>query len=388
MPPARYPPPLRTPTAAASRAAARASSSSRPTNTTSRPGPASHASRVPNPARCAVTEIAPGTWASSKSRSVRTSTTSAPAACRASSCPAVSGRSWTSRETSGPRLISTISRKLGGWGPMSASDRATKVSASGSASRALWARSKPIVELIFWLMPGPPHIEPPRCPGHTSTSGGRVRSALVEAAEDVARALVGLHGQVRPRHPAHEQRVAGQDRPRLLAARGVGQAEAGVLGAVPRRVQRADPHVAQDELPAVVDRLVRVGRAGDPVDVDRRAGGLGQPPVAGHVVGVGVRLQDVRDLHPGEAGQAQVLVHLEPRVDDRRHAGVLVADQVRGAAQVVVDELAEDHGRLPSGPGVIQLPRPAVHRPPRLRPALRPAARSAPARRPAPPPRG
>ena len=31
------------------------------------------------------------------------------------------------------------------------------------------------------------------------------------------------------------------------------------------------------------------------------------------------------------------------RVDDRGHAGVLIADEVAGAAEVVVRELAEEH---------------------------------------------
>ncbi len=52
-------------------------------------------------------------------------------------------------------------------------------------------------------------------------------------------------------------------------------------------------------------------------------------------------------LHAHVARELEVLVDLEARVDDRGDAGLLVADQVGGAAEVVVDDLAEDHQRLP-----------------------------------------
>ena len=38
------------------------------------------------------------------------------------------------------------------------------------------ARSNPMVEETLRSMPGPPHSEPPRCPGHTSTVSGRLMS--------------------------------------------------------------------------------------------------------------------------------------------------------------------------------------------------------------------
>ena len=84
--------------------------------------------------------------------------------------------------------------------------------------------------------------------------------------------------------------------------------------------------------------------AGVLVDVDRRAGGGGQPAVAGDVVGVVVGLEHVLDRDAHVARERQVLVDLEARVDDGRDARVLVADEVGGAAEVVVHDLAEDHG--------------------------------------------
>jgi len=62
------------------------------------------------------------------------------------------------------------------------------------------------------------------------------------------------------------------------------------------------------------------------------------------VVGVVVGLEDVLDRDPYVAGELEVPVDLELRVDDCGHAGVVVADQVGGAAEVIVGNLSEDHG--------------------------------------------
>src|SRR5207302_9125542 len=43
---------------------------------------------------------------------------------------------------------------------------ALPISSSPTDSRALWRFSKPIVEETFMSIPGPPHSEPPRCPGY------------------------------------------------------------------------------------------------------------------------------------------------------------------------------------------------------------------------------
>jgi hypothetical protein len=86
---------------------------------------------------------------------------------------------------------------------------------------------------------------------------------------------------------------------------------------------------------------VVVAGLGVAVDVDRRARGGGEAPVTGDVVGVGVGLEHVLDAHPHVARQPEVLVDVQLRVDDRGDAGGLVADQVAGAAEVVVGGLAE-----------------------------------------------
>ncbi len=90
-------------------------------------------------------------------------------------------------------------------------------------------------------MPGPPHIEPPRCPGQTSRLGQR-EQCVVQRAEDPARPLGLVDRQVGPRDVVDEQRVAGQHGPRLVAAPGVDERERRVLGPVAGRVQGADAH--------------------------------------------------------------------------------------------------------------------------------------------------
>jgi hypothetical protein len=54
----------------------------------------------------------------------------------------------------------------------------------------------------------------------------------------------------------------------------------------------------------------------------------------------------VLDVHARVAGEVQVLVDVEPGVDDGGDARALIADHVRGAAEVVVRDLAEQHQRL------------------------------------------
>ena len=139
--------------------------------------------------------------------------------------------------------------------------------------------------------------------------------------------------------------------PRLVARARVSiSANAVCSGRWPGVCSGADHEDAEHELPAVVERLVRRTR--------RRAsrwmwivapGRRREPPVARRRGRRGCASRArARCATPEVAGEAQVLVDLEARVDDRRDARVLVADQVGGAAEVVVGDLAEDHG--PSSP--------------------------------------
>ncbi len=128
------------------------------------------------------------------------------------------------------------------------------------------------------------------------------------------------------------------------------------VGPVTGGVEGDNADLAKLELPAVGERLVLVVRARLLVDVNRCAGRRGEAAVSGDVVGVVVGLQDVLDAHSEVARQPEVLVDVELRVHDGSDAGVLVADQVAGAAEVVVGDLAKDHAVLRSeSPELIRL---------------------------------
>ena len=173
---------------------------------------------------------------------------------------------------------------------------------------------------------------------------GQGQQALVQGAEDVGGALARLDREVGAGDVADEEAVAAQHRPGIVAAAGVAQQEGGVLGAVAGRVDRLDRRaLAQLQRPAVGEGLVRVLGLGQLVDVDRGPGRARQAAVAGDVVGVVVGLQHVLDPDPVQAAEVQVGVDVPLRVDHRGDAGGGVADQVGGAAEVLVDYLAEEH---------------------------------------------
>ena len=165
-----------------------------------------------------------------------------------------------------------------------------------------------------------------------------------QAVEEALGSLLRLDREIRPAGVADEERVAGEDEPRLVAAGAVDHREAAVLGPVTRRVDRAQDDLADLDLRPVVERLVREGRLGVAVDADRDAVLEREASVAGDVIGVRVRLEDADEPDVATLGLRQHRLDVVGRVDDDRDAGVLVADEVAGAAQIVVQELLEEHG--------------------------------------------
>ena len=65
---------------------------------------------------------------------------------------------------------------FGGRSPRLATASATNSASEPKRSARLCSRSNAIVEEVLWSMPALPHIEPPRCPGQTSTLSGRSNS--------------------------------------------------------------------------------------------------------------------------------------------------------------------------------------------------------------------
>jgi hypothetical protein len=122
-------------------------------------------------------------------------------------------------------------------------------------------------------------------------------------------------------------------------------------------VNRLDHDRPEAKSPPVLDRLVGILGSGQPVDVDGRARGTSEAAVAGHVVGVIVRLDHVLDPHSMQATQAQVRIDVPLRVDHRRDTGRCVAHEVRAAPEVLVDDLAKQRGHVAILSHVISSPR-------------------------------
>ena len=157
------------------------------------------------------------------------------------------------------------------------------------------------------------------------------------------RALDRLAREVGPRRVADQQRVAGDDEPRLVAAGAVDHLEAAVLGPVAGRVHDSEHDLAQRDLLAVLERLVRVlGRCGR-VHVHRQPVLEREAPVTRNVVCVRVRLEHARDPDVPLLGLLEVGLDRVRGIDDHGLTRGLVADQVGRAAEIVVDELPELH---------------------------------------------
>ncbi len=110
-----------------------------------------------------------------------------------------------------------------------------------------------------------------------------------------------------------------------------------------RRRERRDGDLANGDGIAVCERLVLELDARVLGDMDRRPGGASQPSLPGHVVGVIVRLEDVRDAKAVLFGEREVVVDVPLRVDDSSLAAV--RDHVGGAAEVLVQHLPKEHRR-------------------------------------------
>ena len=79
------------------------------------------------------------------------------------------------------------------------------------------------------------------------------------------------------------------------------------------------------------------------VDVDVRACALGEIAVAGHVIGVQVRLDDVGDLQMMRLRRIEIFLYVPIRVNDGGDSGAFAADQIRCAAQTIDEELLKIH---------------------------------------------
>ena len=165
-----------------------------------------------------------------------------------------------------------------------------------------------------------------------------------QAVEEALGSFPRLDGEIGPSGVADEERVAGEDEPRLVAPGTVDHREAAVLGAMARRVDRPQDDLADLDLRAVVERLVRESGARILVNANPRVVLEREPSVTGDVIGVRVGLEDADEPNTVMLRRREHRLDVVGRIDDDRDTGVLVTDEVGGAAQVVVQELLEKHG--------------------------------------------
>jgi hypothetical protein len=239
-------------------------------------------------------------------------------------------------EISGPRLIATICSTFGGR-----SGAVDEVGLGGDRQRRVVGALEADRRGALQVDPGAAAERAAEVAGPDLDLVVQLKQPVVQGVEHLRGAFARLDRQVWTGDVADEERVAGEERPGSAPAARVGEQEAGVLGAVAGGVDRLDRQVAQGQLPAVAERLVRVLRLGQLVHVDGGAGLAHQATVPGDVVGVVVGLEDVADPHAVEAGEAAVGLDFPLRVDHHGDAAFAVGDQVGRAAQVLVDDLSE-----------------------------------------------
>ena len=119
--------------------------------------------------------------------------------------------------------------------------------------------------------------------------------------------------------------------------------ECAVLRPVTGRVDHPYRHGTGRELLAVVQRLEGKLGLGQRMDGDRNPVLEREPSVPGHVIGVSVGLEDAHDSDACLGRRIEVLLDRVRGVDQERLPLAGVADQVGGAAEIVVDELAKQH---------------------------------------------
>ena len=136
--------------------------------------------------------------------------------------------------------------------------------------------------------------------------------------EETLGALARLDREVGPRGVADEERVAGEDDPRIGPAREVADREAAVLGPVPGRVDAAQDDVAERDLVAVLERVVRVLGLGGRMDAHRDAVLEREPPVPERWSAC-VCVSTTRTMRTSRrSASVEVLLDRERRIDDDR----------------------------------------------------------------------
>ena len=166
----------------------------------------------------------------------------------------------------------------------------------------------------------------------------------LQRAKEILRTLLCPDREIGASGIAHEERVPCEHEPRRASPRAIGDREAHVLRPVTRRVEHAHKHLPDLDLGSVLERLVRVLRLGSRMNRDRHSVLEREAPVSRQVIRVRVRDERANQPHLVPLRGSKQVAEREERVDNHRDTCVLVADQVRRAAEIVVQELPEKHG--------------------------------------------
>ncbi len=134
--------------------------------------------------------------------------------------------------------------------------------------------------------------------------------------------------QVGSRRVTYEERVAGENEPRLVGPCVVDDRKAAVLGAVSWSVETAEGDVANGDVVAVDQRVVGILDAGGRMDADRDPVPERQSTVTRDVVGVGVRFERSDDADLTPRGLREELFDSVGRVDDYRLPCSLAANEI------------------------------------------------------------
>src|SRR5260221_14588333 len=116
-----------------------------------------------------------------------------------------------------------------------------------------------------------------------------------------------------------------------------------MLRPMARCVDGAQRDAADIHLATVLERLARVLDLRRRVDPHRQPKLECQATVPRDVVGVRVRLENRAKPNVTHLRLDEQWFDREGWIDDNGETGVFVADEIGGAAEIVVDELREDH---------------------------------------------
>ena len=245
------------------------------------------------------------------------------------------------RARCGPRLRLTIRAMFGGLGAPVAAASATNSSSSWSWSAWLKRRSKPIVDDAFELMPFP-QSEPATWPGKTSTPSGSSSSRRSEWKSPSAPSFAPTARSGRAASPTKSESPVrtshgSSARERSATARQVCSGRwPGVWMA--RRTTRP----TSSSRPSASASAAYSTSAAGWIETATPWSSASRPCPERWSAWVCVSI--VRTIStPRRSAVFEQLLDRVRGVDHYRDAGVLVADQVRHAPEVVVHELLEEH---------------------------------------------